>query len=1104
MKKVVRNISFLCLSACLFYACSNQKNTWLSRNYQAMTTHYNVYFNGNESYKEGVDNIFKANVDDYTKVLPLYPISNNANAASATAQMDRAVEKAKKAIKLHSIRKKPKKDQKRMKNPKYLAFLKQEEYNNQIDEAWMLFGKAQFHKANFLPAVGTFTYIVRHFSWNKEAVAEARIWMARSYSEMGWYYDADQTLTQANREQVPHKFSGLFAAAKSDLYLKQKQYKAAIPFLTIAVENERSKKERARFYFVLGQLLRMQNDNEKAIFYYSKVIKLNPPFDMSFNARLNRAEANSKNTAKAVKSLKKMLKNQKYAKYQGKIYYKIGQIYQDQNQIAPAVENYKLAIEKSKNDPTVKLQALVTIADLYYSQSKYLLAQPYYNDAATLMPATDEDYERVSKRSQLLGELAQQQEIVVLQDSLQALSKLTEKERMDAIAALIKKLQAEEAATKKKVAEDLAAQNNMFGNDSEAAQANALINQNQANWYFYNKILISAGKTDFLNKWGTRKLEDNWQRKDKTVVAMDDEAEPTDSLAMQEELGDKQATAGKNDSSDVNTNPQYYLKQIPATAAQIKVSDEQIAAALYKMGMIYMESLEDMPLAIQTFEELERRFPSDKRLPDAYYALYQMNMKANDSVQANIYRNRLIAKFPETSYAKALSQPDYVQKMLQMNLVQDSLYQQSYIAYTKSDYSSVFSNYKKVKTEYPLSPLIPKFMFINALSEAKTGNKEEFKAGLKQLITEYPKSDVSAMAKDILALVMQGREVQAGSSIGSILHMRDSIDASTANGGVDTLRFSPDTRDQHLIVIVAPKEMDMNKLQFDVASYNFTGFLVKNFDLDIQKYDANTNLLVISALDDLDEAKWYQQGLVNNPDVKLFLRTKDCYSFLISETNYQLIKRGLSIDKYLEFYNTQIAPPPAKQAEQAKADTTQAASMFHQAQQDSVAARPASAATVVNNNGVAGKDSVSQPPLVANNSQPAAKDTAKVEAPKFKADLTEPHAYAIIIQKGSVDFRQLKKDLDAYNQRNYVMANLRITQVTIGSQQAIVVGMLSDANAAKSYLFGIIRERALFENNLKGTEYRNVVISNKNLQELIRTKAVPEYLNFNWNTYMKQ
>ncbi|MDR3706507.1 MAG: hypothetical protein P4L28_11445 [Paludibacteraceae bacterium] len=1100
MKKIIRNISFLFVFVCLFLACSTNKNTWLSRNYQAMTTRYNVYFNGNESYKEGMTNIFKSNVDDYTKVLPLYPISNPGSAAAATMQMERAIEKAKKAIKLHSIRKKPQKDPKRIKDPKYQAFLKQEEYNEQIDEAWILFGKAQFHKANFLPAVGTFTYITRHFFWNKGAVAEARIWLARSYAEMGWYYDADEALNQANKEQVPAKLSGLFAAAKSDLLLKQRQYKETIPFLLIAVENEQDKKQRTRFYFVLAQLYRMQHENEKATFYYSRVIKASPPFEMTFNARLNRAEADGKNTEKSVKTLKKMLKNTQYAKYQGKIYYTIGQVYQGQNQIPMAITNYKLAIEKSKNDAPTKLQALVTLADLHYSQSKYLLAQPYYNEAASEMHVSDPDYERVSKRSQMLGELAQQQEIVVLQDSLQALSRLTEKERIAKVEALIKKLQDDDAAMKKKLAEETEAQNNQFASDSASAQTNALINKNQGNWYFYNKALIPSGKTDFIRKWGSRKLEDNWRRKDKAVVTTEEETQyaENDSTTKNSAQKDKKGSDAKADSSGINTNVQQYLKQVPSTENQIKASNEQIAAALYKMGMIYMEGLEDMPLAIQTFEELERRFPTDKRLPDAYYSLYQMNMKAKDSVQADIYRNRLIAKFPESTYAKALSQPDFVQKMIQMNLVQDSLYQGSYIAYTKSDYPTVFSNYKNVKEKYPLSPLIPKFMFINALSEGKTGNQEQFRNGLKQLITEYPKSDVSAMAKDILALAMQGREVQAGSSFGSILHLRDSLNTRSATGGADSLKFSPDKRDRHLIVIVAPKEVDMNKLQFDVASYNFTGFLVKNFDLDIEKYKTNTNLLVISALDDLDEAQWYQQGLVNNQDIRLFLKTKDCYSFVISEVNYQLIKKGLTIDSYLDFYNTKIAPP-VKQEKNTKADTTQASSMFRQPKIDSVSATGSVAQA---NNGMAGKDSVSQ--TQAGNSLKQDTVVAKPDAPKFKIDMMDPHAYAIVVLKGSFDFKKLKKALDAYNAKNYVMANLRISQITVGQQQIIVVGMLSDANTAKSYLFGIIRERELFDDNLKNTEYRNVIITNRNLQELVKTKGVSEYLDFNRNTYMKQ
>ncbi|MDR1680153.1 MAG: tetratricopeptide repeat protein [Prevotellaceae bacterium] len=1129
MKKLLPFL-FLLLFITSFYSCSTKRNTWYSRNYQAFTTRFNVAFNAKESYKEGIEAIRTANADDYSKVLPLYPISNHANASAATSQMERTIEKAQKAIKLHSIRKKPKRKPNRSKDPKYQAFMAREEYNDQISKAWILQGKGEFHKLDFLAAVGTFTYVIRHFEWDKNAQSEARIWLARTYSELDWYYDAEDMLDKANKEQVPDKFTALFSAARADLLLKQKRYKEAIPFLTVAAENEKDKKLRTRFYFVLAQLYRSQNDNEKAQFYYTKVIKANPSFEMELNARVNQAEADTKNTDLALNTLKKMLRKAKYAENRDKIFCAIGDIYLNQGQTDLAAQNYKHAIDTSKISPATKLQALVSLADLYYTQSRYLEAQPYYTEAASMMQPDNEKYNLVSRRAQLLGELNQQHEIVVLQDSLQALARLPESEQKAIVDAHIKRLQDEEAALKEKLErENAAAQASPFG-ELPNMGADLMSNGNQGDWYFYNTVLISGGKTDFQRKWGTRKLEDNWRRKNKASLAnfSDDENE-NDETAQTDSISGEGSTPG----SAVNSNPQFYLKQIPNTKEQRESSDQQIADALYEMASIYKENLEDIPQAIKTWEEFERRFPADPRMPDVYFELYRATTQNGDETGAGLYRRRLINQYPESSYAKALSQPDYVERMERMNREQDSLYQQSYFAYSNSDYNTVFGGYRNVTENYPLSPLIPKFLFLNALANGKTGNQEQFRANLQQLVTDYPQSDVSAMAKDILALATQGNEVQAGSSHGSIMDLREIQSTATAKESVDSLQFTNHVDEPFFIVISTPKEVDINKLQFDIALYNFTGFLVKNFDMEIQSY-GTVNLLVISALDNLDEAQWYRDGLESNKDLAPYFRNEGCSSFLISESNWELMKKGRSLEDYLAYYHSNIEqnrpqiaqpqptlkpepepvaeiPAPTTPVVPAPAPSSPVASAPVEVPEEKTKEPQATAEIVVQQPEAPKKEAEPEPqpelkPAEAQAPAPAVPVETKpapVPATTFAVEPMQPHAYALIITKGTVNFDKLKESIDAYNAKNYVVANLKVSQNDLlNGKKIIIVGMLPNAAMAKNYLFGMIRYRDLFD-SLQDVEYRSVIISQKNLDTLIQTDDVQNYLDFNRDHNMK-
>ena len=154
----------LMLLASGMWSCSTQKNTWASRSFHQTKTKYNIYYNGAISFREGEEAIRQANKDDYSTILNLYAVSNHDAAKAATSQMDRTIEKCRKCIKLHSIKARPKVDyDKKRKDPKYAAWLEQEEFNKEIDNAWLMLAKAEFHKGDFLGSVSTFNYIARHY-----------------------------------------------------------------------------------------------------------------------------------------------------------------------------------------------------------------------------------------------------------------------------------------------------------------------------------------------------------------------------------------------------------------------------------------------------------------------------------------------------------------------------------------------------------------------------------------------------------------------------------------------------------------------------------------------------------------------------------------------------------------------------------------------------------------------------------------------------------------------------------------------------------------------------------------------------------------------------
>ena len=1118
--------------AVLTLASCAKKNNWVTRRYHSLTTRYNVHFNGKESYKEGINLLYAGGKDDYTKVIPLYPISNHADTSLCLSQMNRAIEKATKAEKLHSIRVKPKKKPSKAKDPKYVQFMKKEEYNPQMGKVWLLHGKAQFHKGDFLGAVGTFTYVTKHFTQEPKRVTEANIWLARCYAEMDWLYDADDILTKLERAPLTNRQQSEFASAQADLALKRNEYKQAEELLRAAIGGERYKKQKTRDYYVLAQLSQKNKNDLDAKEYYKKAYRHSSNFDMTFNSKVGYAVSDWQNTEKAVKKLRRMAKNERYAEGLDKIYVAIAEIYMNAEQKDKAIENYKLAIEKSKLNGSDKVRALVSLGDLYYNDSEYILAQPLYTEAASLMPAEDDDYLRVSKRSLILGELAQHYDVVVTQDSVQRLARMSESERNLAIKAHIKKLQEQEEQARKKAEEEA----KLASSQSSSAGAFGAVLTPAAGgkgWYFYNPQLVAAGKGEFQKKWGIRALEDNWRRTNKAVMSNDsDYGDEEDGELLTEEMSEDGNGEKSEIKSNVNTNVDYYISQLPLTPGQMEKSDEQIADALYAMGGIYEDKLEDLPMAIKTFEELERRFPRDRRLPDAYFMMFQMNLQKGDESAANWYRSQLVRKYPESSYAKVLKDPDYKRKMAMMVEMQDSLYQQAYYAYTRNSFDTVAANYATLKENFPLSPLMPKMLFVDALSKGKNGDNDGFEKGMQELVSEYPESDVSAMAKSMLALYQQGRRVQYGSTHGSILAMREAA-AEELVENVDTLQFTIDRREPHNVMLITDNQLNQNALMFDVASYNFGGFIVKDFDITKEKFAPESNVLMVSSLGDMNEAFWYIANIEQDAALKRYVGTDSCKAVIISAHNLILLRHGRSFDDYLTYYNDSILPlRKAENIDLASAEAQRrslvdaalaAEKLAKEADEKAEEARlerellEAAAEELNSQNNKEqkkSKDKDAKNKAEAKKDEAAGKDkeeTAKKDdgiirvvpqEGKYTEDLLATHEYAILITGTGVDYDRLKSLIERYNSMYYGGARLQVKIYRFESKAVVTVEKFMNAYEAKNYMFGALRERQMFA-PLQKVQYRNAIISTENKEELVRTADFDGYEKFNREHYLK-
>ena len=834
-----------------------------------MKVNYNIYHNGNIAFEEGLQDIARANQDDYTTLLNLYPVSNHKAAEAAKGKMDRTIEKCRKCIKLHSIKKKPQADPKKTGDPAYREWLKQEEFNPAMPKAWLMLGKAEFHKGDFLESIGTFNYIEKHFGYDKDIVAQCQLWSVRAYAETGWLYEAEDLLQKVHVDDLKRRNASLYSAAAADLRLKQKQYKEAIPFVKIAMQDEKRKGNRPRFAYVLAQLYELNEQRDDARTYYKEVINMQPDWEMDFNARIHLAQL-ERNSAAALKDLQKMAKRFKYKDKLDQIYGAMGNICLAQGDTAKALEYYNQGIEESTQNSFAKAQILIRAGDLYFDNKDYIQAQPCYAQAATILTTENEDYPRVRKRSEVLGELIVEYNTVTLQDSLQRLSRMTHEEQLKVCEKLVADLIEQEKNDSIAAAQAARDEENGTKEGLQSVNTSNMIGGNGSKeWYFYNAGLLRQGQQQFRQKWGARALEDNWRRK-----AHSNAESALFNQQPEEPAGSEDDLATETDSTTIDSvpalatdphDPQYYMQQIPRTEAELKASDDQIATALYNMVGIYQDKLEDKPLADATFEEMRRRFPDDRRLADLYYMQYLTALKQNDTIAAENYRLTLLHDYPESNYATVVKDPRYFDKMRHMAAEQDSVYEDTYNAYKRSDYATIRRNKQYAEENYPLSPLMPRFLFLNAIAVAKTDGQDAFVEELRDLVNRYPDSELGTMAKDFLALMNQGLESQKGGTTSSLADKRTEESLVTEEDSLADL-----TADANVVhILIAKDETTLNNLLYNVALFNFTHFMIKDFDLRTNLHFSSTlSALEVSGFDSPEEVEWYKGLLLADPDLQ--------------------------------------------------------------------------------------------------------------------------------------------------------------------------------------------------------------------------------------------
>ena len=898
----------------IFAACSNKTNTARSRFWQSFTTKYNVYFHGKTNYDEQLKAMMDGYEDDYSQRLYMHPAEarSNPKAKQPSGSFERTIEKMEKAITLHSIKKKPKRKSGKNKDPKYQEWLARDEYNPYLHNAWYMLAKAQYMKGDFLDAAATFRYITRHFSWKKDLVQECQVREALCYCAMGWPTEADNVLTHVHLDEITNKkVRALANAAFADYHIKAQEPEKAIPYLAKAVKGFKGN-DKVRMSFLLGQLYEEVGDKHNAYLAYKQAgSSSGSSYRTKFNARIKQSAVyEGTNIASEVKALKRMTRYDRNKVYLDQIYYAIGNLYLAHGDTLSAIENYRLAAEKSVNNGVEKAISQLTLGGIYFNRRQYDFAQPCYAEAIPLVNEDYPNYKLLKKRSDVLDELAVYAQNVNLQDSLLELAAMTPDEQKAVIAKIIEDLKKKEKEEKEAAErEEYLAQQNAKGSqirDKGNSPAQYTMNTDNS-WYFYNNSIKQAGKTQFQKLWGSRKLEDNWRRHNKSTFSFNDEEADSalqalaDSV-MIDENGDtiKVDIEALKRAEDPHFE-EFYLKQIPKTEEDIMAAHEIIQEGLYNMGIILKDKMEDYSAAAYEFKQLLENYPDNTYRLDVFYNMYMMYMRNGQETDAEPYRDSILINFPESKYGMAMQDPNYLENLKNMNHDQENMYEAAYANYLANNHTAVHEAYAEMMRKYPLSKIMPKFMFIDALSYLTEKDHDKFKETLKDMLQRYPQTDITPVASDIVKQLNQGRRLEGGGSNmrGMLWSTRLSNDTTPQALERTFTPFAEDNDKPQVFILLYPMDsVNSNLLLYEVARHNFNSFKVKDYDIEQMTF-GSLGLLVVKGLDNFKEATNYRTLFEQDQTIKI---PRQVHYVIISVDNFNLLlNEGRTFEDYFHY-----------------------------------------------------------------------------------------------------------------------------------------------------------------------------------------------------------
>jgi len=841
LKTSLKVIFILTFSAILLAGCSRKKGNFVSRSFHAVTTEYNILFNGYNALTQGRAKLNETYVDNYWAVLPVERMQITdeivLEGQSKNEDFTIAEEKAIKAIQKHGMN------------------IKGKEQNPQIDEAYLLLGKARYFDQRFVPAQEAFNYILYKYPAS-DKINQAKIWREKTNLRLE---NNELAIKNLKRLMFHDELNGQDLADATSMlaqaYINKKVLDSAIMELEIASFATKSNDERGRYRFIQGQLYNALGKKDSANLAFSKVIELNrkTPRIYLISAHIEKAknfDFSKGNKMEFLEFLTDLEEDRENRPFLDKIYHQIAQYHKQSEADSLAINYYNKSLRAGSKDNFLNAMNYQTLGNMSFDEVDYKNAGAYYDSTMLNLNKNTKLFRAIRRKRENLGDVIFYEDVAKRNDSILSLVNLSEEERLAYFTSITDDLKEKAAALKEK--EEIAKRSGGLITGKNPVGGNSQRNTKTSSFYFYNPVTVAYGKNEFIKNWGERQLVDNWRWTSNGAVV-------SEASVVEEELD--------NASEAELLDPKFYMSLIPVEEKSIDSLIKDRNFAYYQLGLIYKDKFKEYNLSKDKLEDLLKNNPEERLILPSKYNLYKVYLELGLNSKAEIAKNDIISSHPDSRYASILLNPDIV--LGEDENSAENIYEKTYKQFENQEYQEVIAQCDTYITRFDGEAIVPKFEFLKAVSKARLYGFETYKESINYIALNYPNSPEGKRAEEMLQNVMP------------LLANNDFVD---------------DTTEKKFKAIYQFVDASDDDIEIFIKTLNDAIAEVEHFELSTSKdmYNGNTVFVVVHGLTSIQGALGFGELLKENK------QNIEHEYFGISSRNYQIIQIHKNLELYLK------------------------------------------------------------------------------------------------------------------------------------------------------------------------------------------------------------